>query len=62
MGLQGRTTRSGVTVPTHSFMLLKNTDAQYGGPYETSHASKVFWALGRNNAMGSSPSLSLIHI
>ena len=56
MGLQGRTTRSGVTVPTHSYMLLKNTDAQYGGPYETSHASKVFWALGRNNAMGSSPS------
>ena len=51
-GLQGRVIRSSVTYPTNSFMILKNTDSQTGN-HSTSHASKVFWALGRNNTMGS---------
>ncbi len=51
-GLQGRVVRSSVTYPTNSFMILKNTDSQTGN-HSTSHASKVFWALGRNNTMGS---------
>jgi hypothetical protein len=32
-------------------MLLKNTDMQTGS-HTTSHAGKIFWALGRNNSSG----------
>ena len=52
MGLQSRVQRGSDMYPTHSFMLLKNTDFQDGN-YTSGHASKVFWALGRNNTMGS---------
>ena len=50
-GLQGRVTRSSTAHPTNSFMLLKNTDMQTGS-HTTSHAGKIFWALGRNNSSG----------